>query len=111
MLAISLSGALIGLGSAFFELGPAGGFGGPARDLGFVAIALALLAGLRPSGVVLAALLYAALTNGAKSMVIATDIPLALLVVIVAFAMMFVAAPGLIRSIWRIEGSGADTRI
>jgi simple sugar transport system permease protein len=112
MLAMSLSGGLVGLGSAFFGLGPAGGFGGgPSRDMGYVAIALALLGGLRPSGVVLAALLYAALTNGAKGMVIATDIPLALLVVIIAFAMMFVAAPGLIRSIWRVKGSGADTRI
>ncbi len=104
MLAMSLSGGLIGLGSAFFGLGPAGGFsGGPSGDMGYVAIALALLAGLRPSGVVLAVLLYAALTNGAKSMVIATDIPLALLVVVIAFAMMFVAAPGLIRSMWRIK--------
>ena len=40
-----------------------------------------------------AALLYGALTTGAKSMVIVTGIPLALLVVIVAFAIMFVAAP------------------
>jgi simple sugar transport system permease protein len=104
MLAMSLSGGLVGLGSAFFGLGPAGGFsGGPSRDMGYVAIALALIAGLRPSGVVLAALLYAALANGAKSMAIVTGIPLALLVVISAFAMMFVAAPGLIRSIWRLK--------
>ncbi len=111
MLAMSLSGGLVGLGSAFFGLGPGGGFGGgPSRDTGYVAIALALLAGLRPGGVVLAALLYAALTNGAKSMVIVTDIPLALLVVIIALAMMFVAAPDLIRSIWRVKGRGADSR-
>jgi simple sugar transport system permease protein len=103
MLAMSLSGALVGMGSAFFGLGPAGGFqGGPPFDLGYVAIALTLLAGSRPGGVVLAALFYGALTTGAKDMVIATRIPLALLVVIVAFAIMFVAAPGLIRSIWRL---------
>ena len=65
----------------------------------------------------LAALLYGALTNGAKSMVIVTGIPLALLVVIIAFAMMFVAAPGLIRSIWRLRppkpsaGSDANTPV
>lgn len=102
-LAMSLSGALVGMGSAFFALGPGGGLGGgPARDMGYVAIALALLAGLRPSGIVLAALLYGALTTGAKSMVIVTGIPLALLLVIIGFALMFVAAPGLIRSIWRL---------
>jgi simple sugar transport system permease protein len=103
MLAMSLSGGLVGMGSAFFGFGPAGGSSGvPSYDLGYVAIALALLAGLRPSGVVLAALLYGALTTGAKSMVIVTGIPLALLLVIITFALMFVAAPGLTRSIWRI---------
>ena len=108
MLAMSLSGGFVGLGSAFFGLGPAGGFGGaPTMDMGYVAVALVLLAGRRPSGVVLAALLYGALTTGAKSMVIATGIPLALLVVIIAFALMFVAAPGLIRSLWRIRATPA----
>jgi general nucleoside transport system permease protein len=112
MLAMSLSGGLVGMGSAFFGLGPAGGFsGGPSNDLGYVAIALALLAGLRPSGVVVAALFYGALTTGAKSMVIATGIPLALLVVIVAFAIMFVAAPSLIRSIWRLRSPTPSTEI
>jgi general nucleoside transport system permease protein len=103
MLAMSLSGGLIGMGSAFYGLGPGGFTGGPTPDMGYVALALALLAGMRPSGVVLMALLYGALTNGAKNMVIATGIPLALLVVVIAFALMFVAAPGLTRSIWRLK--------
>lgn len=109
ILAMSLSGALAGMGSALFALGPAGGIaGGPTGDTGYVAIALALLAGLRPGGVVLVALLYGALTTGAKSMVIVTGIPLALLVVVVGLAMMFVAAPGLIRSIWRLGPPARD---
>lgn len=104
ILAMSFSGGLIGMGSAFFGLGPAVGFsGGPPYDLGYVAIALTLLAGSRPSGVVLASLFYAALTTGAKNMTIVTGIPLALLTVIIAFAIMFVAAPGLTRSIWRLR--------
>lgn len=104
MLAMSLSGGLVGMGSALFLLGPAAGLpGGPSGDMGYVAIALALLAGRRPSGVVLAAVFYGALTTGAKNMVVATGIPLALLIVIVAFAIMFVAAPELARSIWRIR--------
>ena len=109
MLAMSLSGGLVGMGSAFFGLGPAGGFsGGPQNDLGYVAIALTLLVGSRPSGVVVAALFYGALTTGAKNMGIVTGIPLALLVVIIAFAMMFVAAPGLIRSIWRLGATSTS---
>ena len=104
ILAMSLSGALVGMGSAFYGLGPAQGFtGGPAADFGWVAIALALLGGRRPGGVVLAALLYGALTTGALKMVIVTGVPLALLVVIVAFAIMFMAAPRLTRSIWRLK--------
>src|SRR6187402_796489 len=49
MVAMSLSGGLVGMGSAFFALGPAlGSGGGPSGDLGYVAIALCLLAGRRP---------------------------------------------------------------
>jgi simple sugar transport system permease protein len=107
MLAMSLSGGLVGMGSAFYGLGPAlGTGGGPPWDLGYVAIALALLGGRRPGGVVVAALLYGALTTGAKNMVVATGIPLALLMVIVALTIMFVAAPDLTRSIWRLRPSG-----
>jgi simple sugar transport system permease protein len=106
VLAMSVSGGLIGMGSALFGLGPASGSAGqPTFMFGYVAIALALLAGRRPGGVVLAALLYGALTNGAKVMTIVTGIPLALLVVIVALAIVFVAAPDLTRSIWRLRPS------
>jgi ABC-type uncharacterized transport system permease subunit len=101
ILAMALSGGLAGLGSAFLALGPVGRIG-TVWDIGYVALALALLAGLRPSGVVLAALLYGGLSNGAQSMVIMAGIPLALLIVIIALAVAFVAAPGLIRSIWRV---------
>lgn len=97
MVAMAVSGGLAGMGSAFMALGP-----GSPGGVGFVALALALLAGLRPSGVVLVALLYGALNNGAKQMVIETGIPLALLVVVIALAVMFIAAPKLIRSIWRV---------
>ncbi len=118
ILAMTLSGGLVGMGSAFFLLGPARGLpGGPTYDMGYVAIALALLAGRRPGGIVVTALLYGALTTGAKSMTVATGIPLALLTVIVAFAIMFVAAPALTRSIWRLRPptprveSGANTPV
>ena len=82
---------------------PQGFSGQPTFEFGYVAIALALLAGRRPGGVVVAALLYGALTSGAKLMTIVTGIPLALLIVIVALAIMFVAAPELTRSIWRLR--------
>ena len=107
ILAMSMSGALIGMGGAFSALGPGAGQFGP--NAGFVALALALIAGLRPSGIVLVCLLYGALNNGAKGMVIETGTPLDLLDVVIAVALMFVAAPGLIRSIWRLKPPKLDT--
>ena len=100
ILAMSLSGGLAGLGGAFLALGPAGGLSG--SGAGLVPLALALIAGLRPSGIVVAAVLYGALSNGAKTTVIATGVPLDILVLVIALAMMFVAAPGIVRSIWRL---------
>jgi simple sugar transport system permease protein len=104
MLAMSLSGALAGMGGGFMVIGTVGQLtldlsGG----IGFTAIALALLAGLRPSGVVMAALLFGALSNGGKLMGVQSGIPYDLLVFIMALVIMFVAAPGLIRSIWRVK--------
>lgn len=105
-LAMTLSGGFVGLGGAFLTLGPVASLAWPSPDFGFVALAIALIAGLRPSGVVLAALLYGALTNGAKQMVVLTDLPLALLTVIIACAMLLVAAPNLVRSMWRVRETG-----
>lgn len=111
MVAMALSGGLIGLGSAFFLLGPAKGIGGPPTfDFGYAALALSLIGSLRPSGIVLVALLYGALNTGAKSMVIETGVPLALLGAIIGFALMFVAAPGVVRSIWRIREPRGEIR-
>jgi general nucleoside transport system permease protein len=104
MLAMTLSGGLAGMGGAFLVLGPVGQLSlDLSGGVGFNAIALALIAGLRPSGVVLAALLFGALTSGGKNMGIASGIPFDLLSFIIALVIMFVAAPGLIRAIWRVK--------
>ena len=98
MLAMALSGALAGLAGSFLVIGTVGQLSlDLSGGIGFTAIALALLAGLRPSGVVLAALLFGALTSGGKSMGIQSGIPFDLLVFIMALVIMFVAAPNLIR--------------
>jgi general nucleoside transport system permease protein len=104
MLAMALSGALCGMAGGFMVIGTVGQLtldieGG----IGFTAIALALLAALRPSGVVMAALLFGALSNGGKLMGVQSGIPYELLVFIMALVIMFVAAPGLIRTIWRVK--------
>jgi len=70
---------------------------------GFDAIALALLGGARPLGVVFAALLFGALRAGATPMQVSTGIPIDLVVVIQALVIMFIAAPALVRGIYRIR--------
>lgn len=104
MLAMTLSGALAGMGGGFMVIGTVGQLSlDLSGNVGFTAIALALLAGLRPSGVVIAALLFGALTQGGKLMGVESGIPFELLSFIMALVIMFVAAPGLIRGMWRIK--------
>ena len=104
MLAMALSGALAGMAGSFMVVGTVGQLSlDLSGGIGFTAIALALLASLRPSGVILAALLFGALTTGGKLMGIQSGIPFDLLSFIMALVIMFVAAPGLIRSIWRVR--------
>lgn len=106
MLAMALSGALGGMAGSFMVIGTVGQLSlDLSGGIGFTAIALALLASLRPSGVILAALLFGALTTGGKLMGIQSGIPFDLLSFIMALVIMFVAAPGLIRSIWRVRVS------
>jgi ABC-type uncharacterized transport system permease subunit len=79
---------------------------------GFDAIALALLGGSRPIGVVAAALVFGGLRAGAAPMQAATGIPIDLVVVIQALVIMFIAAPALVRGIYRIKvGKPTGTEI
>jgi simple sugar transport system permease protein len=104
ILAMTLSGALAGLGGSMEVLGTVPQMSNDiSSGYGFNAIALALLAGNRPVGIVLAALLFGALRTGGGLMQVKTGIPLDLLFFIQALVIMFVAAPGLIRAIWRVD--------
>ncbi len=74
---------------------------------GIDAITVALLGRARPGGVVLAALLYGALHAGAPLMQTNTGTPVDIVQVIQALIVMFVAAPPLIRAIYRLRGTRA----
>jgi general nucleoside transport system permease protein len=99
-----IAGALAGLGGAMQILGsePAmtAGVGG---SFGFDAITVALLGRATPIGTVFAALLFGALRAGGLTMQASTDTPLDLVLVIQALVVLFIAAPALIKSIFRLK--------
>jgi len=70
---------------------------------GFDSIALALLGNNQPGGVVLAALLFGTLRNGALNMQLIARIPTDIIQVLQAVILMFIAAPAIIRTIYRIK--------
>jgi simple sugar transport system permease protein len=74
-----------------------------AGSIGFDAIALALLGQSHPFGVLWAALLFGALKAGGRLMQAAAQIPLELVVVVQALIIVFIAAPELVRAIFRVK--------
>ncbi len=104
ILTMSICGGLAGLAGATEILGVNKAMTpGFSPGYGFDGIAIALLGGSSPMGVVLAALLFGGLRAGATPMQASTGIPIDLVVVIQALVIMFVAAPALIREIYRIK--------
>jgi len=101
---MTLSGAIAGLGGAnqLLSVTPSllPGF---ASGLGFDGIAIALLGRAKPWGVVLASLLFGALRTGGRSMQAITQTPIDIITVIQAFVIAFIAAPALVRAIYRIR--------
>ena len=76
---------------------------GIAGSLGFDAITVALLGRGTPLGTVLAAILFGALDSGGRQMQAATGTPLDLTTVLQALIVLFVAAPALVRGVFRIH--------
>ncbi len=112
ILAMSLSGALAGFGGSMEVLGTVTQMSTDiSTGVGFTAIALALLAGNRPLGIVIGGLLFGALNNGGHLMGIKTGIPSDLITFIEALVIMFVAAPGLIRSLYRMDHTRMHKRV
>jgi general nucleoside transport system permease protein len=107
ILAMALSGGLSGLAGTANLLGVAYSMSPGFLNYGFDAIALALLGRTHPVGVVLAALLFGALRAGALQMQGVAGVGTDIIVVIQALIIMFVAAPALVREIYRIKARGA----
>jgi len=102
--AMSLSGALAGMAGANELLGLNHHLSQSfSPGYGFDSIALALLGRNHPLGVVLAALLFGTLRNGATKMQAAAGIPIDIISVMQAFILAFIAAPAIIRTIYRLK--------
>jgi general nucleoside transport system permease protein len=103
ILIMVVSGALAGLGGAVQVLGTDHWVGqGFSAGFGFDAIALALICNSHPLGVVLAALLFGVLRGGATSMQSLAGIPIDIISVIQGLVIVFIAAPVIIRAIYRV---------
>jgi ABC-type uncharacterized transport system permease subunit len=104
VLIMTLSGALAGLAGSVQVLGVDHWVGqGFSAGYGFDSIALALLGKSHPLGVVLAALLFGILRGGATSMQSLARIPIHIISVIQGIIIIFVAAPAIIRWIYRLR--------
>ena len=108
---MAVAGALAGIAGAnqIMGLPPYQGSSGFSGQIGFDAIALALLGRSHPVGVVWAGLLFGALTAGGRTLQGAERIPIDLVVVIQALIIVFIAAPALVRAIYRVKGEGEGT--
>jgi len=104
IVAMSLSGALAGMAGANELLGVNYNLSQSfSPGYGFDSIALALLGRNHPVGVVLSALLFGTLRNGAVRMQASAGIPIDIISVMQAFILAFIAAPAIVRTIYRLK--------
>ncbi|TNM67866.1 ABC transporter permease [Streptomyces sp. NP160] len=98
------SGALAGLAASAQLLGTEKSLtAGIAGQIGFDAITVALLGRSRPLGVVLAGLLFGALRAGGVLMQASTGTPIDIVLVVQSVIVLLIAAPPLVRTVFRLE--------
>lgn len=102
---MAVSGALAGLAGSNQILGvePYRAISNFAGNIGFDAIALALLGRSHPVGVLFAGILFGALRAGGREMQGAAGIPIDLVLVLQALIIVMIAAPELVRAIYRVK--------
>jgi ABC-type uncharacterized transport system permease subunit len=104
VMVMAMAGGLAGLAGSAQVLGVDHWVGqGFSAGYGFDAIALALLGKSHPFGVVLAALLFGFLRSGATDMQSMAGIPIDIISIIQGLVIVFIAAPDIIRWLYRIR--------
>src|SRR6202035_1267566 len=113
IMAMLLAGGLMGLVGVSQVLGTANANNALTQQidagLGFTAITVALLGRASPVGTVLAALLFGALDAGGRAMQASAGVSIEIVTVIQSLIVLFVAAPPLIRAIFRLRGENGAT--
>jgi simple sugar transport system permease protein len=112
VLAMVISGALAGLGGGMMVLGTTATSltNQVTAQIGFDGITVALLGRGKPWGVVASALLFGALHAGGNRMQSYSHIALDLVTVLQAVIVIFIAAPALVKAIFRLRAARtADT--
>lgn len=105
ILALVVSGAMAGLGGSGEIMGVHRRFiEGFSPGYGWDGLAVALVGGLHPVGVLLAAVLFGALRSGGMIMTRVIGVPLDIVFLLQALVILFVAAPMMIRYVMRRIG-------
>ncbi len=111
VLALALSGALCGLAGAMQVAGTEGKLTASVYgSIGFDAITVALLGRSRPLGTVLAGILFGALAAGGRMMSTRAGTEAELVTVLQAVIVLLIAAPPLVRAIFRLPQPDATPR-
>ena len=107
--AMLISGALIGLAGVDQVLGTVttGFSSGIDAGIGFDAITVALLGRSTPVGVLVAGILFGAFKAGGFAMQAANGVPIDIVLVVQSLIVLFIAAPPLVRAIFRLPTPGA----
>lgn len=108
--AMVLSGALVGLAGVAQVLGTVTtGFGADIdAGIGFDAITVALLGRSKPWGVFFAGILFGAFKAGGFAMQAAEGVPIDIVLVVQSVIVLFIAAPPLVRAVFRLPPPGAE---
>ncbi len=110
-LVMIVSGALCGLAGTGPVLGTEHYLtGSVAGTIGFDAMTVALLGRSTPGGAVLAGLLFGALNAGGKTMQATTGTPIDIVLVLQSTIVLFIAAPELVRTLFRLPSPGGRRR-
>jgi general nucleoside transport system permease protein len=108
LIVMLIAGGLAGLAGCSQILGTNTAITGDIdAGIGFDGITVALLGRANPGGTVLAGLLFGGLKAGGLAMQSRTSTPVDLVTVLQSLVVLFIAAPALVRSIFRLRSGGA----